>query len=93
MTLFPLPPEEVVANLAAKRIGELHQRIRELLSHVGIATACRGPHCGKPITMVRHYDTGRMTPYDADGTNHFITCVDAPMFKAKKESHAGKPTQ
>jgi hypothetical protein len=89
--LFPLPAEEVVANLAAKRMAELHKEIdrlrgnmRELLKHAGIVTVCQGPRCGKSITMIRHHDTGRMTPYNFDGTNHFITCVDAPLFKTAK---------
>lgn len=92
---LPLPPEERVGNIAAKRIGELHKqlevergRMAALLKHVGFSAVCRGPRCGKSIVMVRHHDTGRMTPYDFDGTNHFITCVDAPMFK-KKEPNAG----
>jgi hypothetical protein len=50
---------------------------------VGLEAVCRGARCGKRIVMVRHHDTGRLTPYDFDGVNHFITCVDAPLFKNK----------
>lgn len=93
--LFPLPAEEVVANIAAQQIGQLHKqlaeargRMRELLKHVGLEAVCRGARCGKRIVMVRHHDTGRLTPYDFDGTNHFITCVDAPLFKTKGANNA-----
>jgi len=85
--LFPLPAEEVVANIAAQQIAELHKRIRELLKYTGQATTCRGARCGKAVYMVRHHD-GRMMPYNFDGVSHFLTCVDAPRVKTKGATNA-----
>ena len=58
------------------------QRMRALLAHVGLPGQCKG--CAARIIWVRHIDSGRNTPYDGDGTNHFITCPEAAKFKREK---------
>jgi hypothetical protein len=83
MTDNLLPAEEIVANLAAKRIGELHKELdrvrgnlQALLRLAGVAHVCSGPHCHKSVVLVRHQQSGQLTPYDLDGTNHWLTCPD-----------------
>jgi hypothetical protein len=58
-------------------------RMTALLKNVGEAGVCRG--CAAAITWVPHRATQKWTPYDLDGTNHFITCPKAENFRKKKE--------
>ncbi len=59
---------------------DLQANITALLKNIGDPGQCRG--CQAPIWWVTHRN-GRKTPYDADGTNHFITCPAAKDFKKK----------
>jgi len=94
MTDRLVPAADILGNEVAKSLEVLHkdleaarERMQRLLAQVGKPAVCRGPNCGKGLWMVKH-NSGRFTPYDPDGTNHFITCIDAPLFKREKEKHA-----
>ena len=70
------------ADEVLARLGKSQETIRRLLANVGGAGRCRG--CGADIFWVRHLND-KMTPYDADGTNHFATCPQAKDFKREKK--------
>ena len=58
--------------------------ITALLRKVGgTPTRCRG--CSAEITFLWHYASQRLTPYNPDGVNHFLTCPYAKRFKEKKQ--------
>jgi hypothetical protein len=71
---------------ACSYLGML-KNMQDLLKHVGKPALCKG--CGAEIVFIRHIDSGRFTPYNRDGVNHFATCPQAPLFKRskKEESH------
>lgn len=56
---------------------------------------CAGPSCGKTIFFVPSdridLKTGRIKkiPVDSDGTQHWYTCCDAPMFRKDKTKDKG----
>ncbi|HEY1897565.1 MAG TPA: hypothetical protein VGG62_14895 [Terracidiphilus sp.] len=57
------------------------KNITALMAAVGADPAkCKG--CNAQIFFIRHAN-GKLAPYDADGTNHFITCPNAGFFKKK----------
>lgn len=62
---------------------EANKRITTLIMSVGEAARCDGPDCGATIYWIRH-NNGRRAPYDSDGSNHFITCPNADLFRRKK---------
>jgi hypothetical protein len=68
------------------KLMEEHQRILKAVASVmhliGEASTCKG--CPATIYWVRHRN-GKLAPYDADGTNHFITCPKSKLFKKVKE--------
>lgn len=68
-------------ELAEKQLAEQRERMAALLKHVGEPGRCKG--CSAAITWVRHLDSGRTTPYDIDGLNHFASCPEAKQFKKK----------
>jgi hypothetical protein len=77
-----------------KRLTEEHGRvlkaIKILLHAAGEESTCRG--CPTTIWWVHHLN-GKTTPYDVDGTNHFVTCPasrnfrKAPATTGKGEEH------
>lgn len=77
-------PEGHVCCEALPRVQEaeltLHCAIRDLLRNAGEEAQCRGRSCGRRIWWVVHRN-GRRTPYDENGTNHFITCPEAASFR------------
>lgn len=92
--------EEVVLSLVDQNFKALRQdiddilnqlevqrdRMRRLLHNVGEEGICKG--CPARVIWVIHRN-GKRTPYDPDGTNHFITCPEAERFRPpKKETHA-----
>ncbi len=86
-----VPAEEVIGSLAAGTIRQLTEERDQarrlmvaLLKHVGTRGVCRG--CGAALYWVNHLGTGRTAPYDADGTNHFITCPKANDFRGGKNA-------
>jgi hypothetical protein len=59
--------------------ARLLRNITALLKAIGADPGqCKG--CPAPVLWVRHAN-GKLTPYDRDGTNHFITCPNARQFK------------
>jgi hypothetical protein len=90
-----LPPAEILGNQVALQLKDLDKRLKAaqqvataLLKHVSTPGNCKG--CGVPIRWVRHISTGKITPYDLDGVNHFVTCSDRERFrKLKEEQNAG----
>jgi hypothetical protein len=70
-----------VAEDLEKLLDEQRERMAALLKHVGEPGRCKG--CSAAITWVRHLDSGRNTPYDIDGLNHFASCPEAAQFKRK----------
>ena len=78
------PASEVMAAQLID-LNEEVKRLREIFKHVGKRGWCRA--CKAEIFFVYHIDTDRYAPYDADGTNHFITCPEAGRFRRK--SNAG----
>ncbi len=69
--------------------GEIHDALRELLDRIAQPALCTG--CGRAIWFVRHYQTSRLCPYDADGTTHFATCPKAADFR--RDPRNGKPVR
>ena len=65
---------------AEGEVERLKRNIAALLRNVGRKRPCRGPSCTASIYMVEHLN-GADTPYDEDGTNHFITCPDRDKFR------------
>jgi hypothetical protein len=68
----PAPSAEIV----------LRASITRLLGNIGDHGLCKG--CASPITWVRHKN-GIATPYDGDGANHFISCVERERFRKQKK--------
>jgi len=89
-----IPAAEILGNHVAKTLQDLHQQIeaaklitQALLKHVGAPALCKG--CGAQILFVRHTaSSGKLTPYDPDGLNHFGTCPKAAQFKRPKTKEA-----
>lgn len=50
---------------------------------------CSGPNCGKEFLWVVHKN-GRRTPYDFDGTPHFVTCPDRDLFQQHRGGNYGR---
>lgn len=44
---------------------------------------CRSPKCRAEIWW-RKTAAGKLCPYNADGSSHFTTCIDAPTFHRRK---------
>ena len=91
---YEVPAEEIVGNQAAQQLQDLNRRLeaarsvaKALLMHVSTTGTCKG--CGEPIRWVHHVDTGKHTPYNLDGINHFVTCPDRVKFKKKEPQHGG----
>lgn len=77
-----LPCDCGLALIFEGRIAE--RRARDLVRLTGRPGQCRG--CGAEIMWLAHTprEPGRnptMTPYDEDGTNHFITCPKREEFR------------
>jgi hypothetical protein len=64
-----------------------HERVLKavsiLLHSVADEAVCKG--CPATIFWVRHRN-GKSAPYNADGTNHFVTCPKSKLFKKTKET-------
>lgn len=77
--------EAVALRQQLAETGAERDRARELMSmlldNVGVRAACRG--CDREIIWVRHKN-GKQAPYDADGINHFATCVQAAQFRTRR---------
>jgi hypothetical protein len=79
--------ERMANDLAAAR-----KIIAELLRHAGVEGVCKGPNCGQKIIFVFHRDTGKLTPYNQDGTSHFASCPDRELFhKSRKGDNECRP--
>jgi hypothetical protein len=68
---------------AAAELENTRKRLAMLLNAVGVPGSCLGPNCHADVLWVVHIN-GRRTPYDPDGTNHFITCPDRELFKRRR---------
>ncbi len=83
-----MPDSESIAEQdLRRRLAAAKQVAAALLMHVSTTGVCKG--CGAPIRWVHHVDTGKHTPYDLDGVNHFVTCPDRVKFKKPKEHQHG----
>lgn len=83
--------ERMADDIAARMLEMAHELenqkkiLAALLKHVGVRAVCKGPKCQQDIFLVDHKATsGKRTPYNADGTNHFGTCVDRDLFRRGK---------
>jgi hypothetical protein len=47
-------------------------------------TKCRS--CGEPIIWKPYPTTGKMHPFNLDGTSHFSTCPQAKNWRRKKKA-------
>lgn len=64
------------------RERKLETNIKALAGHIAEATRpCL--RCKAEIHFIRHKN-GKLTPYDPDLTNHFITCKFADEFRKKE---------
>lgn len=70
--LFPRVPDPT------EELQATQKNLAALLHNVGDLAKCRG--CAREVYWVLHVN-GRKTPYDRDGTNHFITCPVANKFR------------
>lgn len=61
--------------------AEYKKRIDDLLRHVGMPGRCSG--CQRDIFWVRHR-RGAVTPYTAEGVNHFVDCPMRDRFRKDK---------
>jgi hypothetical protein len=77
------PDQVPVVERLGNEVAALRKIIADLLKHVGQPAVCRGPQCQQGIFMVFHR-SGKLTPYNADGTNHFGTCIDRELFRKEK---------
>lgn len=76
-------PEQPTLGLplaADEERDRLRKNMADLLSRVGQGGRCRGCHAA--IWWVVHLNNAR-TPYDQDGTNHFVTCPKRDDFHKK----------
>jgi uncharacterized protein with PIN domain len=63
---------------------ELNQMKERLVKLFGLIAEEKRPcrACAQELWFVRHKN-GKVAPYTADGTNHFINCPHAKEFKRK----------
>lgn len=59
-------------------VEALLQRIRDLVTTLGDASACRS--CQRPIVWLQHRN-GKRVPYTYEGINHFADCPAAGQFR------------
>ena len=91
-----VPAIERVCNDVAVRMQAMGRQITaqrkaiaDLLRHTAeFKRTCRGLHCRQELFFVRHFDTGELTPYSADGTNHYTTCIDRDQFHKRRNPNA-----
>lgn len=80
-----VPPIEEIGNeLAAARM-ELDRQaktVAALVKNMGDPGVCKG--CGAEIWWMIHRN-GKRAPYDPNGVNHFVTCVDREQFRKEKQ--------
>ena len=67
----------------ALELEAVKKRLEHLLAQVGAQDRCSSGLCKRPILWVRHRN-GAATPYDSDGTPHFVTCPAREQFRRKK---------
>lgn len=70
--------EEDRADL--QRLRMIALAAERLVLAVGERGVCASPNCRQEIWWIVHRN-GKRAPYNADGINHFVTCIDAPRFK------------
>jgi hypothetical protein len=71
-------------QVMGREIDTLRKTIRDLLENMGTKGICKGPNCQQEIVFLWHAPTRRLTPYNANGTNHFMTCIDRELFQRRK---------
>jgi hypothetical protein len=69
-----------MAQRMTEELSAQRKIIANLLRHAGTPGVCKGQTCKAEIVFVFHRDTGKYTPYNADGTSHFATCPDRSQF-------------
>lgn len=69
-----------VIERLGNELAEARKRMAELLRHTGEPGICRG--CSAEIFWVIHRNR-KPTPYDQDGTNHFVTCRNRELFRRR----------
>jgi len=72
----------------AEALEQARKNMAALLGHAGKPDRCRGRNCRQEIWFIWHFRTGRWTPYNADGTNHYTTCVDREEFHKRRQTNA-----
>jgi hypothetical protein len=81
----PEPDPVPLVERLGTEIALLRLRMANLLRNVGTPGTCTGATCRADVHWLVHIN-GRRTPYDADGTNHFIKCPDREQFKRRKHA-------
>jgi hypothetical protein len=71
-----------------QRLRMIALSAERLVASVGDRGICSSAACRQEIWWIVHKN-GKRAPYNSDGTNHFITCIDAPRFH--KGKHAQEP--
>jgi hypothetical protein len=67
-----------------QKLADARERMTALLNHVAIRQ--QKCHACEAIMLMVPHANGRLTPYDADGTNHFATCSDPNRFRKGKRA-------
>lgn len=82
------------ASLADRdKEARLERSVDALLRRVGVSGRCSAVECSRPIYWVLHRGQERPTPYDPDGTNHFVTCPVAERFRKKPRAEGAEGDQ
>lgn len=79
---WPEPEDTFMApDEMAEALTKAEARAAALVKNIGAPGRCSG--CHSVIWWMLHMN-GKRTPYDADGTNHFITCPKRDDFRKSK---------
>jgi hypothetical protein len=66
-------------------LPSIEKRLETLLQHIAeFERPCKA--CHAKLYFVRHKKSGAITPYTANGLNHFIACPSAPAFRRQREA-------
>jgi hypothetical protein len=56
-------------------------RVAELIRHCAVYRKLCS--CGAEIYFLEHKDTQKLTPYQIDGLNHFLTCPESKKYRRR----------
>jgi len=79
------PDHVSLVERLGNEVAALRLSMATLLRNMGDPAICTGPTCKAEIVWMIQRN-GKRTPYNPDGTNHFITCPDREQFKRRKHA-------